>query len=134
MIAQWPIGLLNELPVRAYRDIESAIKHSYGERNLENIMEELVKGEKQVWMLSTDDEFKATIITHIVEHPQKKTCELIYLGGEDMLDMIPEFTAIEDWAVENGCKDFQAVGRPGWERVLKSHGYERRYITVGRNL
>lgn len=134
MIAQWPIEDFDKLPLRVFEDVESALSYSYGERDLSHVIMDLMEGTKQIWMLSDDTEFKSTVVTQIVEHPGKKICELIYLGGDDMLDMIPELTAVEDWAKENGCSDFHAIGRPGWERVLKKHGYSKRYVTVGREL
>lgn len=134
MMCIWPRDMYDKLPARAYNDIESAMGYGYGERHLVDVLLELERGEKQLWMHSTDDDFKATIITQIIDLPAKRRCEVVYLGGLDMLEYVGEVSAIEDWARDNGCDDIQAIGRPGWERALKPLGYTRRYITVGRDL
>lgn len=134
MIAQWPVQLLDQLPRRFIKDIQAALGHGFGERNFKDITDEIQEGSKQIWMHSTDEAFNATVITQIIEHPRKKTCEVVCLGGEEAEKFLDEIKVIEEWAKLNNCDDIQVIGRRGWARALKSQDYTDRYTTIGKML
>lgn len=134
MLAQWPVELLHKLPPRVITDIQSALEYGHGERNLKDITDSIQKGDKQVWVHSTEDLFTGTVITEIIQYPRKKTCQIIYLGGDSSLKFLDELQVIEEWARLNNCVDIQVIGRKGWLRVLKNQDYRERYTTVGKEL
>lgn len=134
MIAYWPKEVYNNIPEFAFQWISRALEHANGERSLEDVKAELESGSKQLWLHTTDDIFDFCIVTHIIEHPDKKTCEIVYSGGVGMLASLGELTEIEDWARLQGCTDIQAIGRKYMIKSLAPYGYDQRYVTVGKNL
>jgi len=137
MLCMWTQEHFKDMPVSTIEHVESALRFSYGEREIHDIMKELVKGSKQIWLGTIGDKFVATVVTQIIQYPKKKTCEICYLGGEagsGVLKALGEVEAIENWAVDNGCDDIQVFGRRGWLKALKKHGYSSRYTIIGKNL
>ena len=134
MIAQWPKELFSKLPERTTKDVLSALRYSNGERNFKDVMNELMSGEKQIWVHTTDDKFNATVSTEVIDFPGKRTCMISYLGGDHILDCLDDIGTIELWAKENGCKDIQVIGRKGWCKALKKFMYNERYTVIGKEL
>ena len=134
MIVQWPKEVFKHLPSFVLKHIQLALEHGNGERGLQEVLEDLKDGSKQVWIHTTNDVFDFTIVTQIVEHPGKKICEIVYSGGSGMINSLDELQVIEDWARMNGCTDIHAVGRKYLSKSLASYGYTQRYITVGKEL
>ncbi len=137
MLCMWTQKHFQDLPVATIEHIESSLQFSYGEREIHDIMRELVEGTKQIWVGTIDGELAATVVTHIIEYPKKKTCEICYLGGEagiGVLRALGEVKSIEDWAISEGCKDIQVFGRRGWLKALDKHGYSSRYTILGKDL
>ena len=134
LLAMWPASLMHKLPDRIVSDILSAMHYSNGERSFSDLIHEIARGEKQIWVHSTDDEFNATVVTQVSQFPSKKTCEILYLGGDKAVEFVTDISAIEDWAREQGCDDIQAIGRRGWVKALAPLGYSERYTITGKAL
>ena len=137
MLCMWTQEHFKDMPYSTLKHIEDALAHGYGERDLKHVIQELVEGSKQIWLGTIGKEFVATVVTHIIEYPNKKTCEICYLGGESgtgVLDALNEVKEIEQWARLQGCDDMQVFGRRGWLKALNKHGYSERYTIVGKSL
>ena len=137
MLIQYPPEYFDKVPEKVCTDIISAIKYNTGETDLKHIVQDLKEGNKQLWIHMDeehDDQYTSCVVTQVTDHPLKRTCEILYLGGKNSLSFIDEIHTIEDWARFNNCDDIQCIGRPGWERVLKRFGYERRYTVAGKQL
>lgn len=137
MLCMWTQEHFKDMPASTLDHIKSALEFSYGERRLQDVMVELVQGSKQIWLGTIDDKFVATVVTHIIDYPQKRTCEVCYLGGESgsgVVEALGEVNYIEEWALENNCDDIQVFGRRGWLKALKKYGYSDRYTILGKYL
>lgn len=134
MICLWSTDNFDKLPNRIVRDISDALEHSFGERVLSDVFDDLALGHKQLWVNDCNGEFTTTVVTQIITYPKKKTLEICYLGGLDTLNQLSEIKIIEEWARIEGCKDIQVIGRKGWLRALKDEGYQERYTTIGKEL
>ena len=134
MLALWTPEVFDRLPDRIRDDLLSALHYGTGERSFEDLVQECRDGEKQIWMHTVGDKFNATVITQISLFPGKKTCEILYLGGDTVLEHLGDIKEIEDFAREQGCHDIQAIGRPGWVRAMRAVGYEQRYSVTGKIL
>jgi hypothetical protein len=137
MLCMWTQEHFKDMPAATIGHIHSALEFSYGERRIQDVMKELVEGSKQIWLGTIDGNFVATVVTHIIDYPGKRTCEICYLGGEagsGILQALGEVKAIEDWAIHNECDDIQVFGRRGWLKALKNHGYSERYTIAGKSL
>ena len=123
------------MPARCLDHLASALEHSYGEREIKDIFDELLQGSKQIWLHSEGDQFTTTVITHLITYPNKLTCEICYLGGEKgMHRYLSDIATIEEWAKLMGCTDVQIIGRKGWSKMLEKEGYSDRYVVLGKNL
>lgn len=138
MLAHWPPEVFHKLPRRVIKDLISAMHYSNNERGLKDLVSDLVSGNKQVWIHSHNNEFNGTIVTQLTDFPGKKTCEILYLGGDtagdNLMEFIEEIAVIERWARHNNCDDIQAIGREGWVKVLNKYGYQKRYVVTGKLL
>jgi len=134
LLARWPPELFTQLPERTISDITSALRYGNGERGLDNILADIVSGQKQIWVHSIGDKFNGTVITQLTEYPQKRTCELLYLGADKAMEALHEIHTIELWALENDCHDIQAIGRAGWVKLMAKHEFKQRYTVIGKNL
>lgn len=137
MLCMWTKEHFKDLPVACLEHIESALEYGQGERKLEHIAQDLIDGTKQLWVGTLNDKFVATVITHVIDYPSKRTCEVCYLGGETgegVLNALDHVKLIEDWAITNNCDDIQVFGRRGWLRPLKEHGFSERYTIAGKSL
>jgi len=82
----------------------------------------------QLWLIHKDSTLSAVSVTSIEEMSRGSVCVVQYQGGDDLdgwLDIFKD--AIKGWAAENGCFQVQLVGRPGWERKLKSRGLKKAF-------
>ena len=132
--AQWPTSEIYNAPLRVGSDIRDALEHGNGEREVEDVIQELLRGDKQLWMKTINDDFVLTVITQVYDTPRKRVCEITYLGGEEVMGFIGDIKEIELWARENNCTDITVIGRKGWERALRDKGYSPRYVTIGKKL
>lgn len=135
MIVQYSKEYLHMIPTRALDDIYEAMQYSFGELTFSQVINQITEGDKQIWIRrNEEDEHTCTVVTQVVEYPNKKTCEICYLGGVSLDDNLDELGYIEDWARFNGCDDIQLTGRKAWKKLLKDEGYSERYIILGKEL
>jgi hypothetical protein len=137
MLCMWTQEHFKDMPALTLKHIESALRFGYGERKVEHVIEELVSGSKQIWLGTIGEKFVATVVTQVIDYPLKRTCEITYLGGESgegVAEALGEVEYIEQWAIFNDCDDMQVIGRKGWLRALKKHGYSDRYTVLGKSL
>lgn len=136
--AQWPPEHLLNLPSKVAGWIQDALDKGNGERTLQDVFSEILQNKKQLWVRSEEEEFTTAAVTQVIDTPQKRICEITYLGGvaakNTGFDFLDGISVIEDWARENGCTDITAIGREAWVRALRHLDYEKRYTTVGKKL
>jgi len=102
-----------------------------------SIYGDIASGRHQLWLImreATDAEkvetqqgfvFDAALTTCLEEYPAKKMLRLCFCGGEALDAWSPEMhQAFVDFAKANECDGIEIVGRQGWPRHLKNHGYE----------
>ncbi len=66
---------------------------------------------------------KSAAVTEVIQFPRSKTLHLWLCGGD-----LKEITEVmlpkaEEFAREIGCDRMTTGGRPGWDRVMKRHGF-----------
>jgi hypothetical protein len=97
---------------------------------IERLDDDVLSGRVQFWPGNN-----AAIITEIVDYAGgEKVIQGLWATGDldEMVEHIIPF--VEDWARSIGCTSVLIESRPGWERVLKSAGYERFSVTVRKGL
>lgn len=136
MLLQIPPEHFSKLPARCLDDIQRAMKHAAGERDILDVLKALYSGQNQLWLSLHDEKHIGTLVTEIVDTDQKRICVLLYAAGDldEYQQLFDDLSDIERWAAYNGCDDVRIIGRPGWTRLLKSQGYDQIYVTVSKSV
>ncbi|WP_455480477.1 hypothetical protein V3564_04910 [Bartonella sp. B12(2025)] len=93
--------------------------------NTETILNDILKGEKVLWIIVDEQE---NFMAHVTTELQKLVTGALRAvivtlggkGGESLTQLIPQ---IEAYYKKKGAKELIIIGRRGWEKSLKSHGY-----------
>ncbi|WP_208431264.1 hypothetical protein [Bartonella doshiae] len=108
--------------VAAFRRYSERFKH---ELTLQELLEEICNGKKQLWLvLDDDDAFLAAVTTQLQYTALGKKRALVCgCSGKGGLELVDYLSVIEDWARENGAFEMEILGRLGWKPSLKKQGY-----------
>lgn len=88
----------------------------------------------QMWILEFDKPF-GVILTEIYDTAKGKTCAMPIVGGTRLsLGLLCSLQMIEAWAREQGCMRLEGMGRPGWVRILKEHGWRPVATVIEKDL
>ena len=106
--------------------IEAALEHCHGTHTIDDVLEEIIKGEAQFWPGK-----KSAVVTEWHVYP-RKTYLHFWLAGGNMIELLEAMLpCIETWAKDQGCENFSMFGRQGWSRAMRSKGYSpAQYICV----
>lgn len=105
-------------------EVLKAVEYSNGRYSEKTIIDGLLTGMMQLWVLSNNGSGDASLITQVVNYPTGlKVCDVILLGGIESKSWAEFITSqLSKWAESLGCHSLQIIGRPGWEKVLKNWG------------
>ncbi|WP_375610955.1 MULTISPECIES: hypothetical protein [unclassified Bartonella] len=108
--------------IASFREYVERFKH---EITLQELLEAICSGKKQLWLVLDDDErFLAAFTTQIQQTVLgKKRALICECSGKGVLDQVDNLTFVEDWARENGAFEIEILGRLGWKRALNKQGY-----------
>ncbi len=117
---------------RVWPRVEGFIREAIervGISNFNDVVDDLVHGNSLLWLGWSEEENQ--IVSAGVTELTGEVCTLVAYGGrrEDHL-----LAAIENYARDEGCTTMRLLGREGWARVLKPHGYRQPYIVLERQL
>lgn len=105
-------------------NIELSLAHADDSFTFDDIVAMTLSGRLQFW--DFEDCF---CFTEIIEFPQYKNFHFFIAGGdlEAILSLKPFF---QDVAQDYGCKYLTFAGRKGWERALKTAGWQHLFTTM----
>ncbi len=104
-----------------------------GENTLDDLKKSCLAGQSTICVGHEGPELKAAILTYFVEYPQFKVCEFALAGSVFNAGLIPEaIEALIAWAKFNNCARVRVVGRKGWQKMLKPHGFSLESVTMGK--
>ncbi len=94
------------------------------------LREDLKVSRKQLWGYQQDGKVLGVAVTHILETPRGRACEIYGAAGtESVRGQIDEIMKeIERWAAAIGCTRVRILGRKGWLRRL--HGFQQTGIIM----
>lgn len=99
------------------------------------LLEELLRGEKRLWLILEEGRFVAFALTNIrtVEATGAKIAELVDLAGERVTEYAePLFQALIDWSDREGATVDAVTGRDGWRKLLGKYGFKVYAVTYRR--
>jgi hypothetical protein len=98
--------------------IEAALDHAGGTHSLTDVRAMLESGEARMWA------GKASALVATIEQTPQRRLLLLWLAGGDLDELIATWRGeAEAWGARAGCTRSLLIGRRGWVRALKSHGY-----------
>lgn len=70
---------------------------------------------------------QSAMITEIIEFPRKKTCNLLFCGG-DYKELVEITKTIEEFCRLSGITKIFGGGRRGWLRKIKHLGWKNEFL------
>ena len=109
--------------------LDSALAHSAGEYNLDQLKLMLVEG-KQVLLVLVDEanKIETAFTVEWINHPNHRIAFLTAIGGKTD---VSSFNQLKEWVKVNGGTKIQGATFESVARLLKTKlGFENRYIIV----
>jgi len=88
----------------------------------------------QLWTMNDADEFLLVMVTEIIAYPKMKVMNVLYMMGEELLDGLKFIEYLERWAWKQGVRKSHAVGRKGFQRLLKPLGYKKHAVAFAKDI
>ena len=109
--------------------LEKSAKYTHGRFTADDIKQNLLTTNKQLWVAYKSVQIYGFVVTEIVTYPQMKTLMMHFTGGvhlnkwkDNMLKTLQAF------AKELDCEVIESYGRKGWGKVFEQDGYKPRFI------
>ena len=118
--------------------LEEATATSRGKETAFDVRRSLMARDCQLWVWWEGGELKLLAVTEIVRHPRKTVGRIKICVGKphsvSRENIIECVGIIEAWAREQGATGMENISRDGWERVLRTIGYERTHVFLEKEL
>lgn len=105
--------------------IEKALAHSDNKFNLDSIGRECREGNYLAWMVYNSQEITGCLITELLQYPCSRRLSVLLLAADDFSDVVCDIDRFRTWAKQNGADAIECYGRPGWEKLLKDHDFQK---------
>lgn len=106
--------------------LQQSQKWSRGRATVDDILRFVLNGHMHLWAVHKTGTIKGHVVTEVKQYPQCKMLAVQYCAIEPGLmhevDAVMHDTA-ERFAKSAGCAGIEFVGRPGWRKTAKKHGY-----------
>lgn len=110
--------------------LKEAVDHC-GSWSIGKIRGGVFDGSQLLWITWDGNKIQAAATTRLIREEKGLVCQAIACGGSDA-DWQERFSAIEEYARDEGCVSSRIQGRPGWSRVFKS--YRTEWISLEKRL
>jgi len=109
-------------------------QHTLGRWTEPDVLEKLLAGEWQLFIVLDENQIIACLICSILEG-HKKTLEIGLCWGADAQSWTGEVSAaFEQIAREMGCEQLALDGRPGWRNMAHKLGYKLDSVRYTRQI
>lgn len=112
--------------------LEPALEHSL--YDLQAIYDMILEDHAVVWMVTEDYTINGYAVTIMRDWPKGRVFTILLLAGSQIERWFPLWSHFEDYAKNYGCDMMTITGRPGWDRVLKSQGFNSKQVVMTRTL
>lgn len=104
--------------VRCAAWVNAALDHAGRTHTLDDVRAAIARGDARFWPGA-----RSALVATVEEDPQERRL-LLWLAGGDRQELEAELLPLaEAWGRQSGCRRALAIGRPGWERTLRTKGY-----------
>jgi hypothetical protein len=113
--------------------LSKVIQHSEGELETDDYLSNLMSGSMQLWIVTEDGKIILSMVTQIIQFPQKKVLRTIALAGERFKEVHSQFSdMLASYALKNECSSLELWGRKGWKKMLPD--WKDTYIVYTKDL
>jgi hypothetical protein len=110
--------------------VQKAAEYTYGRYSVDNLYDMVKEGDHQLWVAYDGKDFKGTVLTNVMNYPQRKVLCMGFCGGIELKDWKdPMLNLLKRFAKDMGCDSIEAFGRPGWAKVFNNDGYQTKWVT-----
>ena len=109
-----------------------AVSRSEGELKTNDILNFVIEGDMQLWIVSENKEIIAALVTQIITYPQKRILRLVSLAGEDFNKFKHFLDMVQSFAIQKGCTALELWGRKGWKKLLPE--WNSKYIVYTKDI
>jgi hypothetical protein len=108
--------------------MEGAAKYTYGRYTVDDIKNELLKGNQQLW-IAYDDKIYGAVVTEVMQYPQMKALTMHFTGGIELFKWKNEMLSVlRSFAKDCGCQTIESFGRTGWKKVFSKDGFKSKFM------
>ena len=108
-------------------------EHSEGELETDDFLQQLMMGGMQLWISTEDKEIVMSMVTMVVNYPQKRILRVVSISGERFKELHEKFNdMVEAFAIKKGCSALELWGRKGWKKMLPD--WKDSYIVFTKDL
>jgi hypothetical protein len=109
--------------------IKAALSHTADSHRIGDVKEAVMMGRAHLWPTQN-----GCVVTTFSDFPASRLCQLWLMGG-DFNEVFTKWNdVIESWAKDQGCDQIIVNGRKGWQRRLKSVGYEFASVVLAKRI
>lgn len=102
--------------------LRQAIAYSDDGVTEEDLHLDLMNGDRQLWLVETDDKIDCVFTTQVIQHKRSKIGQCTFVAGTEPKRWLIYIPAVAAWFKEIGCAQIEMVGRKGWEKLLAPFG------------
>jgi hypothetical protein len=114
--------------------LQKALDYANGEFSYDSVYNSVKARTMQLWLDIEGDTIKAAGLTKLVQYPEKRVCVLVAFSTVTPAKMQEYHSMLELWAGAKGIKDFEFLGRKGFERYGKQFGYKLQYVVMTKHI
>ncbi|MBR0647557.1 hypothetical protein [Plastoroseomonas hellenica] len=111
---------MTEGEARLLAKLERAVAEDGGMTTLADVVAAIREGRAQFWQQGD-----TVAVTEMLRYPRGLALRH-WLAAGNIHEGCALLPAIEDWARERGARRAEALGRKGWARLARRHGYAPR--------
>ncbi len=106
--------------------IQAALDYSRGELDLEYVRACLHSEQMQLWVAYEEGEILGVMVTQLLQHAQKKTCNVVAIDGRNITRIWREGARyMITWLLANDVDELEATCRDSVAAMLSSMSFER---------
>lgn len=93
--------------------------------SMQDVYDELARGDNQLWVVRRNGTRLAAIVTTVEHHPRSRVFKILLIGGFNMQEwLISALDVMKDAAKMLGCDTIEADGRLGWVKHAPKCGFK----------
>lgn len=132
------LWLVNSSTLSAVWDrVEEILLEKGGDRLLSyydphHVCQLIYSGWIDLWVGINRGEVELALLMQFHVYPKKKVYSTVWCGGWNVKAYVPRFEKVEQFAVVQGAKEVEIIGRTGWSRLFPE--YDFLSMTIRRNV